>query len=101
MSVWKIDQHLKKVNIIKLKWLYLFIFKVENENISKLQKETNFNFVSSLGTKKIFNFWNMDSTWLVWTMDSSMKHGISLRTLLRNSAKLSGPGLLVCEPFMS
>jgi len=30
-----------------------------------------------------------------------MKHGISLRTLLRNSAKLSGPGLLVCQPFMS
>ncbi|QCE05130.1 exosome complex component MTR3 [Vigna unguiculata] len=26
---------------------------------------------------------------------SSMKHGISLRTLLRNSAKLSGPGLLI------
>ncbi|WVY96670.1 hypothetical protein V8G54_028821 [Vigna mungo] len=26
---------------------------------------------------------------------SSMKHGISLRTLLRNSAKLSGPALLI------
>jgi len=30
---------------------------------------------------------------------STLKHGISLRTLIRKSAQLTTPGLLVCYDF--
>ena len=42
---------------------------------------------------------SIDSTFFLYIKGSTLKHGISLRTLIRKSAELSGPGLLVCLPF--